>query len=310
MCGRRSSSGRDRIDQIIKVTDMTLEGLGIPKHSSEFSNRLYDDRLKIELLIVRQYLDVSFRELCTILPSLRVWNGRSPDHSTLVKFSGRIGTAMLDRVLRSVAMMLCRMDMIVAVDSTGFSCSNASRHFVKRLKEMNKDKKITYAGSSVRGFSKTSLAVDTSSKMILACDCVDSNHSDVKRMSYLIDDLVDGDFKIKYIVADKGYDAEYVHVDVRERLNAKAFIPIRRHESARIETSKVRTAGFNRGIMKFFFDKDVYDQRCQVETVNSMIKRKMGDTVYGKTELSRHKEVLFRCIAHNIRRFMDADIPF
>jgi Transposase DDE domain. len=310
MYGRRSSSGRDRIDQIIKVTDMVLEGLGIPKHSSEFSNRLYDDRLKIELLIVRQYLDISFRELCTILPSLRVWNGRCPDHSTLVKFSAKVGTMVLDRVLRSIAMMLCRTDMTVAVDSTGFSCSNASRHFVKRLKEMNKDKKITYAGSSVKGFSKTSLAVDTSSKMILACDCVDSDHADVKRMSYIVDDLVDGGFKIKYIVADKGYDAEYVHADIRERLNAKAFIPIRKWEQARIETSKVRTTGFNRGMMKFFFDKDVYDQRCQVETVNSMIKRKMGDTVYGKTELSRHKEILLRCIAHNIRRFMDAGILF
>jgi len=289
---------------------MVLGGLGIPKHSSEFSNRLYDDRLKIGLLIVRQHLDVSFRELCTMLPSLRVWNGRCPDHSTLVKFSAKVGTMVLDRVLRSIAMMLCRTDITVAVDSTGFSCSNASRHFVKRLKEMNKNNKIAYAGSSVRGFSKASLAVDTSSKMILACDCVDSNHSDVKRTSYIVDDLVDGGFKIKYIVADKGYDAEYVHVDIRERLNAKAFIPIRKWEQARIETSKVRTTGFNRGLMKFFFDKDVYDQRCQVETVNSMIKRKMGDTVYGKTELSRHKEVLLRCIAYNIRRFMDAGIPF
>jgi len=40
----------------------------------------------------------------------------------------------------------------------------------------------------------------------------------------------------------------------------------------------------------------------QVETANSMVKRKMGDTVYGRSEEARHKEILFRCIAHNIRR--------
>jgi len=58
--------------------------------------------------------------------------------------------------------------------------------------------------------------------------------------------------------------------------------------------------------MKFFFNKEAYDRRSQVETVNSMVKRKMGDTVYGRSEASRHKEILFRCIAHNIRRLADA----
>lgn len=57
--------------------------------------------------------------------------------------------------------------------------------------------------------------------------------------------------------------------------------------------------------MRHHFDEKVYSKRSQVETVNSMIKRKMGDTVCGRTEASRHKEVLFRCIAHDIGRLID-----
>jgi hypothetical protein len=93
-------------------------------------------------------------------------------------------TDMMDRILRYITEMLCGRDMIVAADATRFSCSNASRHFVKRLREMGLKDGITYTNTAVRGFSKASFAVDTETKMILACDCADSNHADVKRMTF------------------------------------------------------------------------------------------------------------------------------
>jgi transposase len=303
---RRSSSERDRLAYVIKVTSFVLEELGVPRYSSERSNRLYDVHLKTGLLVLKQYLDVSYRELCSIVSSLKIWRGRVPDHSTLVKFSKKVSAEVLDKVLRSIARKVCGKDMTVAVDSTGFSCSNASVYFIKRLKEMGTG--ISYSKSTRRGFSKASFAVDVSTKMILACDCVDSCHADVRRIPYIIDDLAEGGFSVKCVVADKGYDAEYVHVDIRERLKADAMIPLRKIEPARIEGTRVRTSGFNRGMMKFAFDKEEYNKRSQVETVNSMVKRKMGDTVYGRSEQTRHKEVLFRCVAHNIRRLNDAGV--
>ena len=302
---RRSPSKRDRLAYVIKVTSLVLVGLGVPRYSSEFSNRLYDVHIKIGVLIMRQYLDASFREICSMLSSMKVWKGKVPDHSTFVKFSKRIDAGLLDRTLWAMAHMLCGNDMVIAVDSTGFSCSNASRHFVKRLKETGS--KIGYTNDAKKGFSKASLAVDTSTKMILACDCIDSNNADVKRMTFLIDDLADGGFSVAFVVADKGYDAEYVHVEIKERMNATAFIPLRNmSKPAKLGRRETRTSGFNRGRMKFFFDKEKYNMRSIVETVNSMVKRKMSDTVYGRTEHTRHKEVLLRCIAHNARRLMDA----
>lgn len=40
---------------------------------------------------------------------------------------------------------------------------------------------------------------------------------------------------------------------------------------------------------------------AHVETVNSMVKRKMGDVVYGKTLASMALGIKFACIAHNTR---------
>lgn len=54
------------------------------------------------------------------------------------------------------------------------------------------------------------------------------------------------------------------------------------------------------------FDEDLHSYRSLVETVSPMIKRKMGDTVFGKTESSMAREMKFACIAHNVRLLIDS----
>ncbi|MCL2031975.1 MAG: transposase [Methanomassiliicoccaceae archaeon] len=111
--------------------------------------------------------------------------------------------------------------MVVAIDSTGFSLTNISGHMEKRVREfgVRREKK---------DFVKTTFAVDTDTKMILSCDCTDKHSHDIKRMEYTVTSLVRGGFGIRCVVADKGYDAEYVHRDIHERLGADAMIPIRK----------------------------------------------------------------------------------
>jgi len=65
----RSSSGHDRLVYVIKVTSSVLEALGVPGYSSERSNKLYDEHGKMGLLVLKQYLDVSYRGLCSIVSS-------------------------------------------------------------------------------------------------------------------------------------------------------------------------------------------------------------------------------------------------
>ena len=55
-------------------------------------------------------------------------------------------------------------------------------------------------------------------------------------------------------------------------------------------------------------DLSVYRFRSIVETVNSMLKRKMGETVYGKTMESVSKEIRFTALAHNLRLILEGGL--
>lgn len=286
---------------VIKTTAVVLKGLGVPKYSSERSNHLYDEHVKIGLLILRQYFSCSYEELCERLVSMKnvmevCGIRRVPDPSTLRKFVKRLNPEVLELVLGSLASFVCNQEMTVAVDATGFSCSNASRHFVKRMKQMG-----SYI-ASIRDYVKTSLVIDTETLTVLACESTISNVHDIKHIPKLIDMLVRNNYDISYVLADKGYDSEHIHETIRARLGADAVIPVRKYGNAFKGRIPKAPRGKNRKVMFHDFPKEKYNRRCLVETVNSMIKRKMGDTVYGKTEHSMCMEVLFRCIAHNFRR--------
>jgi len=293
------------------VMMIVLEAIGVPENFSARSNRIYSDRAKMALLVLRQYLDLSYEEFSENLGSMQgVIKAAGikyvPEQSTLRKFSGRIDHKLLDLTIWHTAAAVCGTGIIAAMDSTGFSSSNASMYFVKRIKEMPHTKKgIEYSISSVRGYVKTSIAVDTSTLVVLAADVCPSNVSDVRRLPSLVDDMKEAGYDVKCVVADKGYDSEAAHRYVRENLGCETMIPVRRNEPAVTGSSRTRTSGFYRGLMKFFFDPIVYGKRPKVETVNSMIKRKMSGTVYGKNDGTRSIEVLCRCVAHNVRRIMD-----
>ena len=55
-------------------------------------------------------------------------------------------------------------------------------------------------------------------------------------------------------------------------------------------------------------DLSVYRFRSIVETVNSMLKRKMGETVYGKKMESVSKEIRFTALAHNLRLILEGGL--
>jgi hypothetical protein len=57
------------------------------------------------------------------------------------------------------------------------------------------------------------------------------------------------------------------------------MIPVREMaKPSRGDTTK-KARGFSRGMMGCHFDKEIYNLRSLVETVNSMVKRKMGDAI-------------------------------
>ena len=304
---RRSSSKEDRLANIIKVVALVLSALGVPEYSSDRSNRLYSVHAKIGLLVIKQYQKATFRSLCSLLVSTpRVLKAAGmrfiPDHSTLVKFSASLDKELLDSVLSSVAALLCREEILMAMDATGFSCSNASKHYVKRMREMG------CQTMEVSDYTKATIAADTDTLMIMACETSLSNVHDVKHVPSILEKVAVGGFDVDTVVADKGYDSEKVHEQIRERLDAESVIPVRDMDKRAIGRVTPVPSGKNRKKMAASFPSDIYNRRPLVETVNSMVKRKMSDTVYGLSDESRHKEVMCRCIAHNLTRAFEAGV--
>ena len=267
---------------------------------------MYSDHAKAGLLVLTEYLGRSFEEFVKILPSLKgVMKAAGisgiPDGSTLRKFRKRLDPRILNKIVAYQSRMIVGTSKVtVSVDATGLSTSHASRYYISRLKYFGTEEAV------IRGYTKVSLAVCVDTKAILAVDTTGSRAHDIKRLGYVIDDLVSSGTPIEYVLADKGYDAEHAHEMIHDLLNAEALIPPRDDGDTPIN----RMFGPNRKRMKRELaegseGKRIYRKRSLSETVNSMMKRVLGEILSGRSEETRHSETMFRCIAHNFRVGME-----
>jgi hypothetical protein len=274
--------------------------MGYPEYSSKKSKRMYSDHAKVALLIVMSYTGRSFAEFTRILPSLygvidAAEISDIPEESTLRKFRGRFDKEIMDTVLAHLGKMITgNSESTTATDATGMPTTHASRHYITRLKHFGTEKTV------VRGYTKMTLTVCVHTKAVLAADTAGSRTADVKQFEPTLMKLVKARYRMRYMTADKGYDAEYIHKLVKKYTDAEAVIP------ARGSKNGTRTRGVNRNRMKReltdgSYLKGIYNLRVIVETVNSMIKRVLGEVLRGRNEETRHAEAMFRCMAHNFR---------
>jgi hypothetical protein len=119
---------------------------------------------------------------------------------------------------------------------------------------------------------------------------------DVNRFTTMLDEALDN-VLLDSILADAGYDSEANHRYAREQCRVRSFIPA----TIGRPTSKLPT-GPHRRRMKQRLNKDYgsYGQRWQVETVFSMIKRRLDSRVAARSHWSRCRELLLLVVTHNI----------
>lgn len=104
---------------------------------------------------------------------------------------------------------------------------------------------------------------------------------------------------IAVAAADAGYDSEANHEIARRDMGVRSIIPA----AIGRPSEKPPTTHYRRLMRQRFdreADKATYGQRWQVETVNSMIKRNLGSALRATTARRRSRELLLRCITHNI----------
>ncbi|MCL1811630.1 MAG: hypothetical protein FWG41_05385 [Methanomassiliicoccaceae archaeon] len=97
MVFERLEGGKDELAAVMMITESVLEHIGFLEHPSPKSKRVLSDRSKTGLLVIKEFLDVSYRMLCRLLNSMSgvLAAGRiakTPEHSTLRKFAGRLNS--------------------------------------------------------------------------------------------------------------------------------------------------------------------------------------------------------------------------
>jgi len=267
----------------LRFIDKALELCkNIPRYSSKFSNKIFCNHQKLILLVLKQKLRTTYRDLIEILKisniPLYIGLKRIPHHTTLVKFAKKIKPKLLNFLLPDK-----RAD-VVGIDATGFAVENRSRHYEKRT-----------ALHSYRRYVKLSISADLDKQTILRQSIHKSPRHDNKDFMILMHDM-----KSKAVCADKGYDSNENHRFVMQDLKAKSLIAIKNYGNKRHRNWRKDW----RRIAKRQFDEKEYHQRSKVETIFSCVKRKYGSSLRARDFYSQKKEVLCKLIAYNIDRII------
>lgn len=261
----------------------------LPQYSHKFSRKTFTLPQVMSCLLLREYLRLDLRALEELLASnprfVKLLGLKAiPDHSTfcrhLSKTSQDTITKLLDKTVR--LMPAKDAERLAAIDSTGVSSSHASLYYLSKTRK------------KLKGFAKLSCIAAMSSLWILAArahagpgpnDRKDFLPLVAKAHSYT---------KFNMVVADKGYDSEFIHEWCRNVYKVKAIIP------TILPKERVRT-GLYRLEMARRFPAKLYRQRYKIEGVFSAMKRKFGGSVKARSRDNQIKEALLKTVAYNLR---------
>jgi hypothetical protein len=294
----------------------------LPTYSNEFSRHDFTLPQLFACLVLREHQKKSYRGVQELIEDSADWRAdiglsRTPNHNTLWRaFNQLIKPGIVNSMLDLTARWAEQRQLIrgrvkpVKLDSSMFESRQVSRHFEKRQRQIERDKRRKtgkYAEKAaddrrrsrvVRSLPKLSLAVASNCHVILAARATTGGGADQPFFEPLLTDARRR-AKVGIVVADAGYDGEPNHRIARDILGIRSIIP----PNTGRPSSKPPPARHRRN-MYFRFkrkaDKKTYGQRSRSETVNSMIKRNMGSALRATTARRRSRELLLRVITHNI----------
>ena len=178
---------------------------------------------------------------------------------------------------------------LASADSTGFEARHVSQYFLQRK----------YKGEAVyaRFHPKLSVICDCKHHLILSVVTGRGPFPDAPSLKNLLRKIPKS-ISIDKLLADAGYDSEKNHVLAREKYKIRSFFPplIGR------KTNKPLKCRYRRLMKQLFkFKENIkYGQRWQVETIFSMIKRRLTTNTKARSFNSQSRELSLIALTYNI----------
>ena len=284
------------VPQIEKVADlaMRLSRGHLSDYGAARSRHDFTQRQLMACLILRAYLKTTYRGVLDILSGnirLRAVLGldeKLPHYTTLQKFSARsqvteIAQAMIERIGRA-AMRRSAASEPAAMDSTGLAVTGASGYFESRR------------GNRCRSYLKLSVIVLCGSLYPLALVTSHGPSNDRVQVPELLRQA-QAVGQPAQLLADAGYDAEWIHAHCREKWGVESLIVPngqradgKRNGQYRAQMSPEHLA--ERG----------YGKRWGVETFFSAVKRTVGGALTTRQPATQSAEAAIRVLTYALRR--------
>jgi hypothetical protein len=134
--------------------------------------------------------------------------------------------------------------------------------------------------------------VDVQQQILLAQRAHQGPGSDVRALPGLLAVAARG-APIRLVLADAEFDSEPNHEYIRQHLGAPSIIPAKRRG---IPNGAIRNQMFRA------FPKKPYRQRAKIETVFSVVKRKLSSRAPGRSLTIQIRQALLLGLAHNLYR--------
>ena len=245
-----------------------LRLIGCPRWLHHFGPKKYELLQHVFVLVLIQVCKISLRRAEKLLNLL----GFSvPTYSAVCKIRQRMPFWIWERILEITAGVKHEK---AAIDGTGFSRTNPSYYFIKRI----------YRRKAIKRYTKLSALFDIKSRKFIALRVRSRARHDSKDAKYL---LKRNSFESLY--ADSAYDIEWLHEMCFEK-GTQTFV----------KPKKNVRRGFYRKKQKKGYSEKEYHQRSLIESGFSSLKRKYGGSVSVKNIKSIKTEIYCKAIAHNL----------
>ncbi len=271
------------------------------RYSHKYSPKVYTQPQLFACLVLKVFLKTDYRglqEMLDDLPDLvrTLGLGAVPHYTTFQKASTRLLARrrvrrLLDFTVRRVLGRRQRVKR-AALDSTGFEAGHTSHSYAKRrTKGATAKEKVRYSR-----YAKLEAAFDCATPVVLGAIPRQGPAVDTDRFVPLLAEALRR-VQITTALADAGFDSEPNHRYARDERGVRSVIPA---EIGRPSTKP--PSGRYRRLMKQRLDKDYckYGQRWQAETGFSMIKRRIGSAVSGRSYQSQCRDLMLFVLTYNL----------